>query len=64
MGNTHGRMFALTLFTPIRRRWHPVLAVAKLTIRSRSASDSCTSATVAPGIADAHRLVRIACAFT
>ena len=28
MGNTHGRMFALTLFTPIRRRWHPVLAGA------------------------------------
>ena len=28
MGNTHGRMFALTLFTPIRRRWHPVLATA------------------------------------
>jgi len=28
MGNTHGRMFALTLFTPIRRQWHPVLAAA------------------------------------
>ena len=28
MGNTHGRMFALTLFTPIRPRWLPVLADA------------------------------------
>ena len=42
----------------------PARPTAKLTIRSRSASDSRTSATVAPGIADAHRLVRIACVFT
>ena len=39
----------------------PCAAAAKPTIRSRSASASRTSATVAPGIADAHRLVRIAC---
>jgi hypothetical protein len=28
MGNTHGRMFALTLFTPIRPQWRFVLATA------------------------------------